>query len=210
MKKTLLIALAALSMTATRTLAQTATAPVDTLRAYFIDGKPVKNFTGAELVGKTIKKYDIIPSTYDNKDGKGFSHVLLLHDITTDHAPAKTASTQPLVFIDGIMDANGMNTVKPADIVSMTVIKDPKILKVYKEMGLSDNALKKGVVRIVTKKQKVDPIVYLVDGAEMTYAEILKIPADKIKSMNVYKRGNDHKYAAKYGKKKDVVEITTK
>ena len=65
-------------------------------------------------------------------------------------------------------------------------------------------------MRIVTKKQKVDPIVYLVDGEEMTYAEVLKIPSDKIKSMNVYKRGNDHKYTSKYGKNKDVMEICTK
>ena len=208
MKKTLFIALAALSMTATNTVAQTASAPVDTLRAYFIDGKPVKNFTGAELVGRTIKKYDIIPSTYDNKDGKGFSHVLLLHDIKTDQAPKN--EPKPLVFVDGILDANGLKAVKPDDIQSMSVIKDPKILKVYQQMGLSEAALKNGVVRIVTKKQKEDPIVYLVDGAEMTYAEILKIPSDKIKEMKVYKRGNDHKYVAKYGKSKDVVEITTK
>ena len=207
MKKTLFIALAALSMTATNTVAQTTSAPVDTLRAYFIDGKPVKNFTGAELVGRTIKKYDIIPSTCDNKDGKG-SHVLLLHDIKTDQAPKN--EPKPLVFVDGIMDANGLKAVKPDDIQSMSVIKDPKILKVYQQMGLSEAALKNGVVRIVTKKQKEDPIVYLVDGAEMTYAEILKIPSDKIKEMKVYKRSNDHKYVAKYGKNKDVVEITTK
>ena len=207
MKKTLLIALAALSMTATNTVAQTASAPVDTLRAYFIDGKPVKNFTGAELVGRTIKKYDIIPSTCDNKDGKG-SHVLLLHAIKTDQAPKN--EPKPLVFVDGIMDANGLKAVKPDDIQSMSVIKDPKILKVYQQMGLSEAALRNGVVRIVTKKQKEDPIVYLVDGAEMTYAEILKIPSDKIKEMKVYKRGNNHKYVAKYGKNKDVVEITTK
>ena len=207
MKKTLFIALAALSMTATNTVAQTASAPVDTLRAYFIDGKPVKNFTGAELVGRTIKKYDIIPSACDNKDGKG-SHVLLLHDIKTDQAPKN--EPKPLVFVDGIMDANGLKAVKPDDIQSMSVIKDPKILKVYQQMGLSEAALKNGVVRIVTKKQKEDPIVYLVDGAEMTYAEILKIPSDKIKEMKVYKRGNSHKYVAKYGKNKDVVEITTK
>ena len=207
MKKTLFIALAALSMTATRTVAQTASAPVDTLRAYFIDGKPVKNFTGAELVGRTIKKYDIIPSTYDNKDGKG-SHVLLLHSIKTDQAPKN--EPKPLVFVDGIQDANGLKAVKPDDIQSMSVIKDPKILKVYQQMGLSEAALKNGVVRIVTKKQKEDPIVYLVDGAEMTYAEILKIPSDKIKETKVYKRGSDHKYVAKYGKNKDVVEITMK
>lgn len=207
MKKTLLITLAALSMTATKTLAQTDAAPVDTTIAYFIDGQGVKNFTGKELIGKTIKKYDIIPSTYDNKDGKG-THLLLLHDITTDKAPA--VSKKPLVFVDGIMDANGLESVKPADIQSMTVIKDPKILKAYKYMGLKDSALENGVVRIVTKKQKVDPIVYLVDGEEMTYAEVLKIPSDKIKSMNVYKRGNDHKYTSKYGKNKDVMEISTK
>lgn len=208
MKKTLLIALAALSLTATRTLAQTTSVPVDTLRAYFIDGKPVKNFTGAELVGRTIKKYDIIPSTYDNKDGKGFSHVLLLHDIKTDQAPKN--EPKPLVFVDGIMDANGLKAVKPTDILSMSVIKDPKILKIYQQMGISETELKNGVVRIVTKKQKEDPIVYLVDGVEMTYAEVVKIPADNIKSMYVYKRGSDNKYVAKYGKKKDVVEITTK
>ncbi len=210
MKKTFIIAVAALLMGATNTFASTTqkdVVPMDTIRAYFIDGEHVKNFTGKELVGKTIKSYDINPSTYDNMDGKGACHVLLLHDIKTDKA---TPKPKPLVFIDGIMDANGLNAVKPADIVSMTVIKDPKILKIYSDMGLKDSALANGVVRIVTKKQKTDPIVYLVDGAEMTYNEVLKIPSDKIKSMNVYKRGNDHKYTAKYGKKIDVVEINLK
>ena len=142
MKKTFL-------MGATNTFAsnmQKDAVPMDTVRAYFIDGTHIKNFTGAELVGKTIKKYQIIPSTYDNMDGKGACHVLLLHDITTANAPKKVK----------------------------------------------------------------EPMVYIVDGVEKTEAELNKIPTEKIKAVQVLKKGSSSEYAKKYGENTNVIVITTK
>lgn len=211
MRKTIIMTSAALIFTGTTTFAQVKE-PTDTIQVYFINHQIIKNFTGAELIGKTIKNYRILPSTYKDNDGRGKQHVLLLHEIITDEVAAGKNYNykKPLVFIDGILNANGVNAVKPTDIKSMTIIKDPKLLSVYTQMGLKQSALQNGIIRIVTTKQKEDPIIYIVDGVEMTYSEVMKIPSDKIESMNLYKRGNEHKYVKEYGKKKDIVEIKTK
>ena len=199
-----------MSFTATGMSAATAE-PMDTVRAYVIDGQVVKNFTGEELVGKTVKSYTIIPSTCDNNDGKGFSHVLLLHSITTDKAPVEKAEDRPVVYIDGVLSTyESLNDHKPEDIKSIDVIKNDKILETYAKMGVSKEKLKNGVIRVTTKKLDADNLVYVVDGKKSTTVDVKKLPSDSIKSINLFKKGSDSKYAKLYGKDVDVVEISTK
>lgn len=212
MKKNIILTFAALAMTAAASMAQPAE-PLDTTHVYVVDGKVIKDkdFTGAELVGKTIKQYDILKSTADNNDGKGFCHVLLMHHITTDKAPAEKAKKRPVVFIDGTLSTyDNLNEVKPEDIRSIDVIKDPKMLAAYAAQGISEESLKNGVVRVVTKKLQADNLVYLVDGVQKTAAEVKRISSDKITAVHLVKKGASDKYAKQYGKDVDVVEISTK
>lgn len=210
MNKAFSFLLAAMSFAATGMSAATAE-PMDTVRAYVIDGQVVKNFTGEELVGKTVKSYNIIPSTYDNNDGKGFSHVLLLHSITTDKAPVEKAKDRPVVYIDGVLSTyESLNEHKPEDIKSIDVIKNSKMLEAYEKLGVSKEKLKNGVIRVTTTKLDADNLVYIVDGKQSTPAEVKRIPSDNIKAINLFKKGSDSKYAKQYGKDVDVVEISTK
>lgn len=210
MKKTFSILMVAMFFTATGVSAAT-TEPMDTVRAYVIDGQVVRNFTGEELIGKTIKSYTIIPSTCDNNDGKGFSHVMLLHSITTDKAPAPKAEDRPVVYIDGVLSTyESLNEHKPEEIKSIDVIKNNKMLEAYAKQGVSKEKLKNGVIRVTTTKLNADNLVYVVDGKKSTTADVKKIPSDKIKTINLFKKGSDNKYAKQYGKDVDVVEIVTK
>lgn len=210
MKKTFSVLLVAMSFAATGVSASTAE-PMDTVRAYVIDGQVVKNFTGEELVGKTVKSYTILPSTYDNNDGKGFCHVLLLHSITTDKASVKKADDHPVVYIDGVLSTyESLNDHKPEDIKSIDVIKNSKLLEAYAQQGVSKEKLKNGVIRVTTKKLDADNLVYVVDGQKSTAVAVKKIPSDSIKAINLFKKGSGSKYAEQYGKDVDVVEIITK
>lgn len=146
MKKILFMLFAAFPFVAATAAAET----TDTLRAYFIDGKYVKNFTGKELVGKTIASYDILYAPFSENEN-GPWHTLERHKIVTQGAAAKTTN---------------------------------------------------GVVRAKT--------LYFVNGKGRSVSEVNKIPTGKIESINVYKKGSDNKYTARYGKNVDVIEITTK
>ena len=210
MKKTISVLLVAMLFTAT-SMSATTVEPADTARAYVIDGQVVRNFTGEELVGKTIKSYTIIPSTYDNNDGKGFSHVMLLHSITTDKAPVEKAEDKPVVYIDGVLSTyESLNEHKPEEIKSIDVIKNGKMLEAYAKQGVSKEKLKNGVIRVTTTKLNADNLVYVVDGKKSTSADVKRIPSDKIKTINLFKKGTANKYAKLYGKDIDVVEIVTK
>lgn len=210
MKKVFFVLLAAMSSIAANVSAATAE-PVDTVRAYVIDGQVVRNFTGKELIGKTVKNYNIICSTYDNNDGKGFCHVMQLHSITTDKAPVKKAEDRPVVYIDGVLSTyESLNDHKPEDIKSIDVIKNKKLLEAYAKQGISEEKLKNGVIRVTTKKLDADNLVYVVDGKQSTTVAVKKIPSDSIKSINIIKKGSDSKYAKQYGKDVDIVEISTK
>lgn len=144
MKKTFIIAIATLLMGATNTFAsnkQKDVVPMDTVRAYFIDGVRIKNFTGAELVGKTVKSYQIIPSTYDNMDGKGACHVLLLHDIKTANAPQK--AKDPTVYIvDGVEKTEAeMKKIPTGNIKAVKVFKKGSSSEYAKKYGENTNVL---------------------------------------------------------------------
>lgn len=210
MKKLFFLLSVAMSLVATNASATTAE-PVDTIRAYAIDGQVVRNFTGKELIGKTVKEYNIINSTCDNGDGKGFAHVLQMHMITTDKAPVKSEADRPVTFIDGIPTTyESLNDVKPEDIRSIDVIKNQKMLDAYAKQGVDEKKLKNGVIRVTTKKLQADKLVYLVDGVQKTTADVKRIPSDKIKSIDLIKKGSSDKYAKLYGKDMDVIVISTK
>lgn len=126
--------------------AQSISAPVkntpvkaDTIISYSIDGQAIKHFTGQELVGKTVKLYDIhyasVPSS---------NTVLEIHDIKTTDSPKSTDKE----------------------------------------------------------------IHYIIDGKELSKAEIDKISADKIQSVSVFKEGS--KAAQQYGKDGNYIVITLK
>lgn len=210
MKNLFFLALAAMSVATTGASATTAE-PADTTHFYSIDGHVVRHFTGKELVGKTIKSYQILPSTYTEENGKGASHVMMLHKITTNQAPVKSEADRPVVFIDGKQCSyDQLNALKTEDIKSVTVIKNPKLLSAYAKQGISEAKLKNGVLRIVTKQQQTDCVVYVVNGKEIPYKDLVKIPTENIKSVNVFKKGSASKYAKQYGSDAEIVEITTK
>ena len=67
----------------------------DTLRIYTIDGKRIPNFTGKELIGKTIKNYRINTTVLPAPK----SDVIEVHAITTTTPPA--AKPAPHYLIKG-------------------------------------------------------------------------------------------------------------
>lgn len=78
------------------TAASTMASEPDTLRVYSIDGQLYRNFSGKELVGKTIKSYNI----YYASDMDG-SHVIESHRIKTTTPPVATSKAEPHYIIEG-------------------------------------------------------------------------------------------------------------
>jgi TonB family protein len=99
----------------------------------------------------------------------------------------------PYVILDGVPLPDGkMDQVKPDDIQSISVLKDKSATAIYGEKG------KNGVILITSKKKgfqirtdgiKPDPI-YLVDGVEVSSAEVKNIDPNRIESINVLKGDN--------------------
>ena len=58
----------------------------DTLRIYSIDGERIPNFTGKELIGKTIKNYQVNTNVLPAPK----RDVIEIHIITTTTPPAPT------------------------------------------------------------------------------------------------------------------------
>ena len=67
----------------------------DTLRIYSIDGERIPNFTGKELIGKTIKNYSINTTVLPAPK----SDVIEVHIITTTTPPA--AKPEPHYLVKG-------------------------------------------------------------------------------------------------------------
>lgn len=184
MLTTLLSALCALSLNVSEAIVPTtSTAPADTTTRYSIDGKVVADFDGSQLVGKTVKSYQI-------EILKGKKEVIKLHNITTmririPEAPTvfaadsvdfkivtsgmmqsiqtdgespkiiikSTTGTAPnMVYVlDGkIISANEFQKIKPADIVSMEIIKDNSF-EIKKKYTDKEDA---GVILITSKNAK--------------------------------------------------------
>ncbi len=95
-----------------------AEAPSDTLRSYNIDGVHIKNFTGKELVGKTIKSYIIRHGIVVN-DNK----ILETHLIKTTTPPVKN-EPEPHYIVDGKeINHQEMLNISPSKIESIDVLK---------------------------------------------------------------------------------------
>lgn len=137
-------------------------AQADTIEKYIVDGKVVYNFDGTQLVNKTIISYDVVTAT--ETKGKQDGTVVRSHDIKTyegmlnyddasgDNGNAKVSlrysSTQekPLVIVDDKEYKGSMESIDPATIKTITVLKDKAAVEIYGEKG------KDGVVVIETKK----------------------------------------------------------
>ncbi len=115
----------------------------DTLRTYNIDGVHIKNFTGQELEGKTIKSYKILYATVPADN-----HVLETHFIKTTTPPAKK-SLEPRYFLDGKeIGKTEMDKISPSKIESIEVLKaGSKAAQEYSKDGDQ-----RGIVLIHTKK----------------------------------------------------------
>ena len=130
------------------------TAPSDTLVQYFINGQRVEKFDGSQLVGKTIEAYTIdeFISPYTNSPVR-------VHSIVTEdaHLPKPSSTIQmrkaagqpdPVFVIDGKqVTKKDFETMNPAQIKSMTVIKNGSLEEVKKYEGWEN-----GVILVVTKK----------------------------------------------------------
>ncbi len=183
-----------------------AATPTDTIRVYNIDDVISKTFTGQELVGKTILSYNIRYCTF-TEEANGKSHVLETHKIktaankvTTERKVVKLA--KPLLIVDGEEKDIKLSDISSDDILSVDVFKDPKICAAYGEHAAG------GVIRIVTKACKNDPMVYLVDGEVMSSAKMKAIPSDQIKDVQIYKAGTAK--AKKYTSSGALMVVTLK
>lgn len=65
----------------------------DTLRIYSIDGERIPNFTGKELIGKTIKNYQVNTNVLPAPK----SDVIEIHIITTTTPPAPKPAPHYLI-----------------------------------------------------------------------------------------------------------------
>ena len=130
------------------------TAVPDTLQQYFINGQRVEKFDGSQIVGKTIEAYTIddIISPYTHEPVR-------VHSIVTEDAnlPKPSSAIQmrkapgqpdPVFVVDGKqITKKEFETLNPAQIQSMTVIKNGTLEEVKKYDGWEN-----GVILIETKK----------------------------------------------------------
>jgi len=184
-----------------------ASAPTDTIRVYTIDGETCNNFTGQQLVGKTVTDYEVKHCPFaEAADGK--KHVVEMHKIKTlANCTTKTETKvvklgKPLIIIDGEEKDVKLSDLPSDDIRSVDIFKDPKVCAAYGEKAAG------GVIRIVTKACKNDPMVYLVGGEVMSSAKMKTIPSEQIKEVNIYKAGT--KEATKYTRDGALMVVTLK
>ena len=109
------------------------TSPADPVNEYIINGNRVENFNGSQLKGKVIEDYTISVA--------GDKHI---HNITT-----KESAPEPIYVVNGKkVPKDLVNSISPADIKSMTVLKNATQPEAAKYNG-GTNA---SVILIVTKK----------------------------------------------------------
>lgn len=93
----------------------------DTLRIYSIDGERIPNFTGKELIGKTIKNYQVNTNVLPAPK----SDVIEVHAITTTTPPA--AKPAPHYLIKGReqeLTEEEFNKISPSKIKAIDVLKE--------------------------------------------------------------------------------------
>ena len=106
----------------------------DTLRIYTIDGKRIPNFTGKELIGKTIKNYQVNTNVLPAPK----SDVIEIHIITTTTPPV--AKPAPHYLIKGReqeLTEEEFNKISPSKIRAIDVLKEGT--KAIQERGLKED-----------------------------------------------------------------------
>ena len=106
----------------------------DTLRIYTIDGKRIPNFTGKELIGKTIKNYQVNTNVLPAPK----RDVIEIHIITTTTPPAP--KPDPHYLIKGReqeLTKEEFNKISPSKIKAIEILKEGT--KAILERGLKDD-----------------------------------------------------------------------
>lgn len=106
----------------------------DTLRIYTIDGERIPNFTGKELIGKTIKNYRINTNVLPTPK----RDVTEIHIITTTTPPV--AKPAPHYLIKGReqeLTEEEFNKISPSKIKAINVLKEGS--KAIQAGGLKDD-----------------------------------------------------------------------
>ena len=134
----------------------------DTINRYMVDGKLVYNFDGSQLESRMIISYDI--KVEPETEGKKNGNVVRTHKITTAEGVMKyddalvpngdahisiryvdPTQEKPLFIVDD-KEFSNIDDLDPANIKSMTVLKNKAATDLYGEKG------KNGVVVVETKK----------------------------------------------------------
>lgn len=126
---------------------------------FVVNGTEVKDFTGQELVGKTVAKYRI-----ETTDGKVIHHIDLVENekiVLIDPQAEKTLKmrgseqgvggtgklNKPMVVIDGKTSTQeDLGKLSPSEISNITVLKNETAIKEYGQEAAN------GVIVVVTKK----------------------------------------------------------
>ena len=106
----------------------------DTLRIYTIDGKRIPNFTGKELIGKTIKNYQVNTNVLPAPK----RDVIEIHIITTTTPPV--AKPAPHYLIKGReqeLTEEEFNKISPSKIKAIEILKEGT--KAIQERGLKED-----------------------------------------------------------------------
>ena len=106
----------------------------DTLRIYTIDGKRIPNFTGKELIGKTIKNYQVNTNVLPAPK----RDVIEIHIITTTTPPV--AKPAPHYLIKGReqeLTEEEFNKISLSKIRAIDVLKEGT--KAIQERGLKED-----------------------------------------------------------------------
>lgn len=106
----------------------------DTLRIYSIDGERIQNFTGKELIGKTIKNYQVNTNVLPAPK----RDVVEIHIITTTTPP--TPKPAPHYLIKGReqeLTEEEFNKISPSKIRAIDVLKEGT--KAILERGLKED-----------------------------------------------------------------------
>lgn len=193
---------------------------------YFIDGKCVENFDGSQLVGKTVKYYDlkrlehvIIHNIFTTDDWvkiEGTNSATTVRVLSAEEAAAqgipltpgsmKTSMRNPLIIVDGQeFTGNIYSDIGTDNIKSMNVYDaDSEVAKSYGDKG------KNGVIKIFTEKMP-EAVTYFINGKKASKADFNKISPDSIKVIKVLKRGSAAAIqASPDGNTNDIYMITTK
>ena len=193
---------------------------------YFIDGKRIENFDGSQLVGKTVKHYDlkrlehvIIHNIFTTDDWvkiEGTNSATTVRVLSAEEAAAqgipltpgsmKTSMRNPLIIVDGQeFTGNIYSDIGTDNIKSMNVYEaDSEVAKSYGDKG------KNGVIKIFTEKMP-EAVTYFINGKKASKADFNKLSPDSIKVIKVLKRGSAAAIqASPDGNTNDIYMITTK